>query len=376
MNNRKRLDLNSPEAQTLRKEVSDGTFVTEGTMVAFPLCFPGASAPIASDESRITALDVTPEGIVYGGTSGKRTHLFVGMFHTITGIVFDLGAIEGADRCAAICCGKEKFIACVNGPRGGRLFTRRLQPAAGDLLQEWGFTREPLTEIGEAVKGEKILHAVADASKSLVIGVTERHVFTVSFQNARVEIVGEVTGAGRLAVGSKGGIFGMDDGDTLWRLDPETKALARKLIPLPPGRWQPPLIWAKDPADGGLYVADADGRLFSFAEERALSGPLAQTMIAPVRAMAVTPDGRVFGACGDGIGKLFCYSPDTRKVTSIGVAVSVIERRRYGYEFGDAVTGRDGQIILGEDDDLGHLWLYFPRILSRAASGTRTPEAR
>jgi hypothetical protein len=24
--------------------------------------------------------------------------------------------------------------------------------------------------------------------------------------------------------------------------------------------------------------------------------------------------------------------------------------------------GRDGQIIFGEDDDLGHLWLYFPRI--------------
>ena len=32
------------------------------------------------------------------------------------------------------------------------------------------------------------------------------------------------------------------------------------------------------------------------------------------------------------------------------------------YIFGDAVTGRDGQMILGEDYDLGHLWLYFPRI--------------
>ena len=40
----------------------------------------------------------------------------------------------------------------------------------------------------------------------------------------------------------------------------------------------------------------------------------------------------------------------------------VLERRRYGYVFGDAATGRDGQIIFGEDDDLGHLWLYFPSI--------------
>ncbi len=43
-----------------------------------------------------------------------------------------------------------------------------------------------------------------------------------------------------------------------------------------------------------------------------------------------------------------------------GAAVSVFERRRYGYEFAVAVVGPDGEILWGEDDDLGHLWLYFP----------------
>jgi hypothetical protein len=55
--------------------------------------------------------------------------------------------------------------------------------------------------------------------------------------------------------------------------------------------------------------------------------------------------------------------------TNLGVAESVLERRRYGYVFGDAVIGRDGQIIFGEDDDLGHLWLYFPRIQTPARRG-------
>jgi len=59
---------------------------------------------------------------------------------------------------------------------------------------------------------------------------------------------------------------------------------------------------------------------------------------------------------------MFCYNPAARAVSDLGVAVSVLERRRYGYLFGDAVVGRDGQIVFGEDDDLGHLWLYFPRI--------------
>jgi hypothetical protein len=61
---------------------------------------------------------------------------------------------------------------------------------------------------------------------------------------------------------------------------------------------------------------------------------------------------------------MFCYDPAAGQVSNLGVALSVIERRRYGYVFGDAVTGRDGQIIFGENDNLGHLWLYFPKIKS------------
>ena len=44
------------------------------------------------------------------------------------------------------------------------------------------------------------------------------------------------------------------------------------------------------------------------------------------------------------------------------MAASVFNRRRYGYVFGDAVVGRDGEIIFGENDDLGHVWLYFPKV--------------
>ena len=63
-----------------------------------------------------------------------------------------------------------------------------------------------------------------------------------------------------------------------------------------------------------------------------------------------------------------CCSATTRRLgelSTLGVAVSVLERRRYGYSFGDAAVGRDGQIFFGEDDDLGHLWMYFPKIQPR-----------
>jgi hypothetical protein len=32
------------------------------------------------------------------------------------------------------------------------------------------------------------------------------------------------------------------------------------------------------------------------------------------------------------------------------------------------VTGRDGEIYFGEDDNLDHLWIYFPRIKAVANS--------
>src|SRR5580765_4371574 len=96
---KQRFNRNSTEAKALIDEIVHGTFVKEGTMVAFPTCFPGASTPIPADESHITALDITPEGIVYGGTSGRAAHLFVGMFHGVTGIVLDRGSIEGANSC-------------------------------------------------------------------------------------------------------------------------------------------------------------------------------------------------------------------------------------------------------------------------------------
>lgn len=142
--------------------------------------------------------------------------------------------------------------------------------------------------------------------------------------------------------------------------------MERHAIPLPDGDWyRYPMRWARDPVDGVLYTADGEGYLFAFSEEHGFMGPLGRIPLTPVGPMAVTLDGRLFGSCGEGIGQLFCYNPYSGQIKMLGVAVSVIERRRYGYAFGDAVTGRYGQIFFGEKDDGGHLWIYFPSILPR-----------
>jgi len=67
----RRYNRNSPEARALIDEIVHGTFMKEGTMVAFPTCFPGASVPIPADESQHYRPRCHDRRIIYGGTSGR-----------------------------------------------------------------------------------------------------------------------------------------------------------------------------------------------------------------------------------------------------------------------------------------------------------------
>ena len=362
-----RFDPNSPQIQAYLDDVHHHTFMGEGTMVAFPTCLPGMTVQIPLDESHITALATAPDGTVYGATSGRRCHLFIASLHWLNGSVFDLGMPAGATRGAAVCCTDAGFIAFVNGPGGRAISGPLLDLAPEDLIQEWGFERPDLTDHGECVPGEAVVHAVLDASRKGIVGLTTRHIFTLDAASFKVRVVGETPGSGRIAVASRGGIFGRDEGASLWRYDPASQSLERRAVKLPDGFGDQPLVWAADRHSGLLYTADAQGTLYSFDERQGFSGPLGRTLLAPAGPMGVTFDGRLFGFCGDEMAKMFCYDPAARTVTNLGVAVSVIERRRYGYVFGDAGTGRDGEIIFGEDDNGGHVWMYFPRILGARA---------
>ncbi|MGO9241512.1 MAG: hypothetical protein ACLQBJ_11945 [Bryobacteraceae bacterium] len=362
-----RFDPDSPQIKAYLDQVHHHTFMGEGTMVAFPTCLPGMTVQFPLDESHITALAAAPDGTVYGATSGRRSHLFVASLHWLNGIVFDLGMPAGATHAAAVCCGDSSVFAFVNGPRGGRAISAPLLDLAPqDLIQEWGFERPELTDHGECIPGEPVVHAVMDASRNTIVGITSRHIFTMDPASPKARVLAEAPGSGRLAAGAHG-VYGRDDGDSLWRFDAASHSLERRAVKLPDGFGDHALMWSTNHGDSLLYTADAHGNLFSFDQSHGFSPPLGRTPLTPVGPLGVTFDGRVFGFCGDEMAKMFCYDPATRQIANLGVAVSVIERRRYGYVFGDAVTGRDGEIIFGEDDNGGHVWMYFPRIRSTGA---------
>lgn len=341
----------------------EGTFVREGTMVAFPLCLPGGTVQIPPDESRITALDVADDDVLYGGTSGRKTHLIMGLFHGETGIVFDLGVVAGGESCAAVCCGATRVLAAVNGPSGGQIVAQRHSRVGSNFIQEWSMYRQPFETLSLPLGGERIVHLAADALLRVAVGVTEHHLFSTDFESGATTVIAEVEGKGRIALAPDNCFYGLDADDTVWRYDPSAEALERKALRLPGGCWKRQrLHWAKDHAAGIMYLGDDEGSLFRFRPDEDFSEPVGRMPLAPAGPMAVTCDGRVFGFCGEVMSELFCYNPKTGDLANLGKAVSVLERRRYGYEFADAVTGDDGQIYFAENDNLGHVWIYFPAI--------------
>jgi hypothetical protein len=365
-------DPNSPQIKAYLDDVHHNTFVKEGTMIACATCYPGMTTPIPLDESHITALDGTPTGTLYGGTSGRQAHLFIAQFHGLSGVVLEMGAPEGANQTVAACCAGTRLFAFVNGTKGGRAVSAaQTDLSTEDFIQEWGYTRPEIIDHGECVPGEPLVHAITDKERKTVIAITSGHIFTIDATvedvRLKVQYAAEAPGLGPIALGSHGSVLGRDEGDSLWRFDVAKSRVQRHALVLPEGFGGQPLSWATDPASGQLYTASADGRIYAVSESKGFSGVLAQAPLPHVGPMAFTFDGRLFGFCGDEMSKMFCFEPASGKVTNLGVAASVLERRRYGYTFGAAITGRDGEIVFGENDNGGHLWLYFPRI--RAARG-------
>lgn len=196
------------------------------------------------------------------------------------------------------------------------------------------------------------------------MGTTARHVFALDPESKRIRLVAEADCRGRLASTPQRRIVGPDGPEHLWVLDPPADRFHARAVQLPPGHWSAELVWATDTRGGLSYTADARGPFFSYSQSAGFRS-LGQTLLAPTGAMANTADGRVFGFRGADMAKLFSFHPHTREQADLGVAASAIGRRRYGYALADAVTGRHGEIVFGENDNGGHLRLYFPRILAR-----------
>jgi len=333
------------------------------------------SEPIPPGECAITALAATPDGTVFGATSGVRSHLFRYSGGPPDDGVYDLGVIKGA------CAVRRALVAADDGTILGGVSEAADGEKEGALFRCSGREIELLPA---PVPDECVAALAIDRDRGIAYGLSSksRNLFSVEVGTGKVSVKERVTEAGDvsdvLVLDRSGNVYGAGPLGRLFRFDPEKDEIDNLPLSLPTvaGRefYNRMDSAALDPATGLIYGGgSADGVIFVFDPQemtiRSLGKVLAERRC---RALTVGLDGRVYGVAGEpsGMGHLFRYDPETHQLRDLGIPYASSERSWHGYEFDAACTGLNGEIYLGESDRISHLFIYFPPIRpARRASG-------
>jgi len=354
-----------------------GEFVTEGTMLAVELCFPGQSIPPPAGETAVACLQLDPAGTVYCGTAGRKAHVLAALLRGDTGMVFDLGTAPGAERIDALAVVGEHVCALASGPEGAAVW-RWPRMARSFLIQEWTLPRHPAEKVCDVPGDGRTAAAVVSADAAAVYALTEPagELLRIDTASWDVEALCTVDDEGRfgraLALDGLGMIWGTRGSGVIWQCGPGTGDLADVAeVPAAAGRAQHTQVsaWARDEGTGLLYGGTApDGFLFRLDPDTGdVTGLGKPTRLEQVNCLAVGNDGRLFGAAGleEDIGHVFCHNPAAGSLRDLGTPVSTLAARQYGYHFRCMLTGPNGEIYLGQHERVSHLWIYFPPVPRR-----------
>lgn len=368
---RKYREMTPAQRHELAKEMLRHGFVRHGSFVAMPLRFPNVSTGIPPASCHITNLCPALPGHswFFGTTAGETSHLFLAAPRAPYGYVLDLGAVPALDRIEGLAImGTHPFweLVAVAGNCDGRgvvFFTKAAFPKDG--IQEWGFRRCPFEEIARIESGP--IHDIAalpgTREHNRIVCLSDRGTVELDLDSGSQR---QHTGSGFPGIGmrkllsSGGRLFVVDSRGTFWE-SPATagstelrRTRLRLHVAVPAAA-----VWATD-GNRGVIVGGGQGRLFhaDLGTETVIELPKAP--LAPVKCLAALPDGRLYGFCGDGIGRLFGWDGKAAETQDLGAVAAVQGARRYAYDFSCALVGDDGEIHFGEYDRDGHVWTYFP----------------
>lgn len=374
-------------------------FVSEGHTEVRRLGPVAFTKPIPPGESAITALVRYWNGKIYGGTSGKKAHLFFYDPSPDADTVVDIGIVGDNTKISALVA-EEKgriFGSTENKDGSGCLF---VYFPCEVLLETTKVSGRSLREIFDMPACDQIFHSIIDPTHSagkieilktpikegitslvidrqreLLYGLTATngYLFECNIKTMEFTVKGKVDEIGefskKIVIDNNGIVYGAAGSGQLFRYDPEKGVIEHMDVfaPCLKGReiYNQVDCWAVDENTNIIYGGTVDGLLFIFHPwERkviCLGKPIDQMRIC---ALTVGKDGRVFGIGGEP-GKcchLFTYDPEEKHLRDLGVLLATVETPWYGYEFEAGVTGKDGEIYFGESDRISHLFIYFPPI--------------
>jgi hypothetical protein len=335
---------------------------------------------IPNGESAITSLTVAPNGILYGATSGKRSHLF--MLNPRHGYVQPLGFLPGVTAVTNALAVSRTGEVYLGGSPGGHLLKYAPRNEGDRSLKAQDACE--VTDLGKAVRTEDIFALTIDRNSNAIYGLTvpNAHFFRYSIEKkefadlgvvAREVPEGERFEAAKmvsrmLALDGKGNVYCSGENGSLFRYDRERQNLEKLNLQAPavPGR-EP---WTRVDAflsesPGVIYGGTSDGYLFRLDPEKLtlqnLGKPLNQYRIA---GLAKAANGKIYGVGGDEdeLARLFSYDPGPAAYEILGF-VDVNRRPYYtwqAYVVKSLAIGLDGTVYIGQGERISKLYLFYP----------------
>ncbi len=338
----------------------NAAFVVEGHFVCLPLGQGNECWPIRPEESLISCLLASDDGMrLHGATGGEACHCFTSTHKGSSGFVLDLGIVPQARRVAAL-------VECPlpDDRRGLLIFAeadhgldchRVAQPLLLNTIQEPPFGPTTIRHLASHPDRATLLGAAPIGDD--VLCLTEHQL--LRFQSASHSFVA----LAELAIPPALPPFALApdqfawltaDGQLChWQAGSGCRHLPTRLPPIPQ-------LAAHSRQGNRLLLATPEGQLHECDLANGDSRHLATAFLPHVHCLAALADGRAYGVCGDDIGHLFRLDPDGGELHDLGVIAAVLGHPRHGFEFAAAVATREGAIYLGEHDRGGCLWLYFP----------------
>jgi hypothetical protein len=372
----------------------DRSVVSQVRIDARDLGYPPVDV-IPPAESAITALATAPNGVIYGATSGTKSHLFA--LDPLHGYVQPLGFLKDVTTVhgsLAITSNNDVYIggsiAVDNGGAGydaypgGHLL--RYTPRADQATLPIKINAEcERADLGVAVEHEGIYALVTDVERNILYGLTypSGNFFSYDIAGAKFTFHGQVAERrihgekferdrliGRsLVVDGKGNVFTSGEDGALFRYQPGAIRIQKLAISVPaePGReaYNRVDTWTSE-TSGALYGGTSDGYLFRLHSDSLtidnLGKPLSQYRI---RGLVPGHNGKLYGVGGDDddMARLFSYDPQTGTYQILGF-IDVNRRPYYSwqaYRIAAMTLGADGTVYLGENERKSRLYLYYPQ---------------
>jgi hypothetical protein len=389
-------------AFSLAAQQTSTLFVNQLRLDLRPLGHPPLDV-IPPGESAITSLVIGADGNLYGGTSGKRAHLF--SLEPRWDHVFPLGYLEGEESIfhslvaapdGSIFIGSSLYNVGRIDERGRDVLARYTDYAGGHIYRydpaaerkdrkrmQNPDPHRPLpfaADLGIPVKGEGITCLIMGEGNLYGVTFPGGHFFVMDPTAGKTKDLGPICGSPlheepfrsipRALVSDKEGrVWGAGDYGALFCYEPGEGKIVHfpdRRLPSELGREFKTVLDAMVLGpDGKIYGGTSDGFLFRFCPESLqivnLGKPMWQYRI---RGLAFSRSGDLYGIGGErgGSARLFAYRKEGGGFQNLGMLD--VNRSPYyawhAFEADAMVTGPDGTIFIGEAGRVSHLYLLFP----------------